>query len=84
MCVCVLCLHIYSVHVYYGGPAFVCGCCCQENVLCVCVSSTCREGEVRELERQVQEMRETVTQLQLERTELHTKVYIYVSYIYMF
>ena len=41
----------------------------------VCVSP-CREGEVRELERQVQEMRETVTQLQLERTELHTKVYM--------
>ena len=33
-----------------------------------------REGEVKELERQVQEMRESVTQLQLERTELHTKV----------
>ena len=35
-----------------------------------------REGEVRELERQVKEMREAVTQLQLERTELHTKVYM--------
>ena len=44
----------------------------------MCVSSACREGEVRELERQVQEMRETVTQLQLERTELHTKVYMYM------
>ena len=40
--------------------------------------SPCREGEVRELERQVQEMREIVTQLQLERTELHTKVYTHV------
>ena len=35
--------------------------------------SRCREGEVRELERQVQETRDSVTQLQLERTELHTK-----------
>ena len=37
-----------------------------------------REGEVKELERQLQEMRETVTQLQLERTELHTKVFIHI------
>ena len=28
---------------------------------------------MRELERQVQETRDSVTQLQLERTELHTK-----------
>ena len=45
--------------------------------MCVCVSSSCREGEVKELERQVQEMRESVTQLQLERTELHTKVRVH-------
>ena len=37
-----------------------------------------REGEVKELERQLQEMRGTVTQLQLERTELHTKVFIHI------
>ena len=37
-----------------------------------------REGEVKELERQLQEMREAVTQLQLERTELHTKVLLYI------
>lgn len=29
---------------------------------------------MKELERQLEEMRETTTQLQLERTELHTKV----------
>ena len=40
-----------------------------------CIYTTCyRDGEAKELERQLQEMRETVTQLQLERTELHTKV----------
>ena len=44
-----------------------------------------REGDVKELERQVQEMRETVTKLQLERTELHTKVCSSPCiYIYMY
>ena len=47
--------------------------CMYPTKLHVCMYSF-REGEVKELERQVQEMRESVTQLQLERTELHTKV----------
>ena len=52
------------------------------NCLCVHVSVNlydivhwclCREELVRELEGQVQEMKDSVSQLQLERTELHTK-----------
>ena len=48
---------------------------------CVCV---CRDLVVAERDGKIQELKDTISQLNLERTELITKVtYMYIVYVYM-